>query len=42
MIGPGLGEIIARLVKGSLLPKDREILDCLSPYRKFEGMETLT
>ncbi len=41
MIGPGLGEILAHLVKGDLAAKDRELLELLSPYRKFEGMEQL-
>jgi len=41
MIGPGLGEMLAHLVKGKLSPKDKEILDYLSPYREFKGMEKL-
>jgi len=41
MIGPGLGELLARVVTGSLAPGDAEVLRVLSPYRKFEGMEKL-
>jgi len=41
MIGPGLGEMLAHLVKGKLSPKDKEILDYLSPHREFKGMEKL-
>jgi sarcosine oxidase subunit beta len=41
MIGPGLGEMLAHLVKGDLAEGDRKILEYLSPYRKFEGMEKL-
>ena len=41
MLGPGLGEILAHMVKDTLPTKDREIMDLLSPYRKFEGQEKL-
>lgn len=41
MIGPGLGEILAHMVKDTLPTKDREIMGLLSPYRKFEGQEKL-
>jgi sarcosine oxidase subunit beta len=41
MIGPGLGEMLARLVQGDLPAKDKEILELLSPYREFKGMEKL-
>lgn len=41
MIGPGLGEILAHLIKGDLSAKDRQLLSFLSPYRKFESMEKL-
>jgi sarcosine oxidase subunit beta len=41
MIGPGLGEILAHMVKDTLPAKDREIMGLLSPYRKFEGQEKL-
>ena len=41
MIGPGLGEILAHLIRGTLSQKDQEILNYLSPYREFKGMEKL-
>jgi len=41
MIGPGLGEMLAHLIKGDLSAEDKKILELLSPYRKFEGMEKL-
>ena len=41
MLGPGLGEILAHMVQNKLPAKDREVLDLLSPYRKFEGQEKL-
>jgi sarcosine oxidase, subunit beta len=41
MLGPGLGEILARMVQDKLPAKDREILEFLSPYREFKGMEKL-
>jgi sarcosine oxidase subunit beta len=41
MIGPGLGEILARMVQDKLPAEDREVIDLLSPYRKFEGQEKL-
>jgi sarcosine oxidase subunit beta len=41
MIGPGLGEMLAHLVKGDLTAKDGQLLEILSPYRRFEGMEQL-
>ena len=41
MLGPGLGEILAHLVQDKLPAKDREILEFLSPYRVFQGMEKL-
>ncbi len=41
MLGPGLGEILAHMVQDKLPAKDREILEFLSPYRKFMGMEKL-
>ncbi len=41
MIGPGLGEMLAHIVKGDLAERDRDIIKYLSPYRKFEGMEKL-
>jgi len=41
MIGPGLGEMLAHLIKGDLPAKDRELLELLSPYRTFAAMEQL-
>jgi sarcosine oxidase subunit beta len=41
MLGPGLGEMLARLVTNSAQPEDSLILDTFSPYRSFEGQETL-
>ncbi len=41
MLGPGLGEILAHMVQDKLPAKDREILEFLSPYREFKGMEKL-
>ncbi len=42
MLGPGLGELLARMVtQDTLIPEDQEILDILSPYRKFKAEEAL-
>jgi sarcosine oxidase subunit beta len=41
MLGPGLGELLARVVCGNQLSTDQEILDLLSPYRRFGGKEKL-
>jgi len=42
MLGPGLGELLARMVtQDKLDEKDQEVLDILSPYREFAGMEAL-
>jgi sarcosine oxidase subunit beta len=41
MLGPGLGELLARLVTDSLEPEDGEVLAQLSPYRDFVGQELL-
>jgi hypothetical protein len=41
MLGPGLGELLARLVTDSLEPEDGEVLAQLSPYRDFVGQEML-
>ncbi len=41
MIGPGLSEVLARMVAGRPLSEDRVILDGFSPYRKFGGDEAL-
>jgi len=41
MLGPGLGELLTRMVKNSLTESDNEILGILSPYRQFAGQEKL-
>lgn len=41
MLGPGLGELLARMVQNNLEPEDREVLEHLSPYREFAGQEKL-
>jgi sarcosine oxidase subunit beta len=41
MLGPGLGELMARMVLGKTDEEDRETLSYLSPYREFVGQEKL-
>ncbi len=41
MIGPGLGELLARMVQGKTDAADRDTLAFLSPYREFRGQEKL-
>ncbi|MCX7706729.1 MAG: FAD-binding oxidoreductase [Anaerolineae bacterium] len=41
MLGPGLGELLTRMVLGQTTPEDDETLAILSPYREFKGMEKL-
>lgn len=41
MLGPGLGELLARMVAGDVTPEDQEILAVLSPYREYKGQEKL-
>jgi sarcosine oxidase subunit beta len=41
MLGPGIGELLARLVTGDLEPEDHAVLEDLSPYREFVGQEKL-
>lgn len=41
MLGPGIGELVARMVSGRLDPEDEEVLSYLSPYRTFAGQEIL-
>jgi sarcosine oxidase subunit beta len=41
MLGPGLGELIMRMVLGRTTGDDRETLTYLSPYREFKGQEML-
>jgi sarcosine oxidase subunit beta len=41
MLGPGLGELIARLVTGETCDDDMRILESFNPYRDFSRMEAL-
>jgi sarcosine oxidase subunit beta len=41
MLGPGLGELMTRMVLGKADEPDRETLRYLSPYREFKGQEKL-
>jgi sarcosine oxidase subunit beta len=41
MLGPGLGELLARLVLKKETKDDEETLTYLSPYREFKGQELL-
>jgi sarcosine oxidase subunit beta len=41
MLGPGVGELLARMVMDDLSESDAEILSLLSPYREFAGQEKL-
>jgi sarcosine oxidase, subunit beta len=42
MLGPGLGELLARMVtQDSLSAEDQEILTHLAPNRRFQGQEAL-
>ncbi len=41
MLGPGLGELIGRMILGRTTENDRETLTYLSPYREFKGQEKL-
>jgi glycine/D-amino acid oxidase-like deaminating enzyme len=41
MIGPGLGELLVRMVQGKTDETDRDTLTYLSPYREFKGQEKL-
>ncbi len=41
MLGPGLGELLARLVLHDLEPEDHEALEHLSPRREFAEQEKL-
>ena len=41
MLGPGLGELLGRMVQGETTESDAEILEILSPTRVFEGQEAL-
>ncbi len=41
MLGPGLGELLARTAQGKPAEGDDEVLTLLSPYREFAGQEKL-
>jgi sarcosine oxidase subunit beta len=41
MLGPGLGELLARMVRRELKAGDEEILERMSPYRGLGGEERL-
>ncbi len=41
MLGPGLGELLVRMIKNEHSESDRESLSYLSPYREFKGQEKL-
>jgi len=41
MLGPGLGELLTRMVLRATDEGDRETLSYLSPYREFKGQEKL-
>jgi sarcosine oxidase subunit beta len=41
MLGPGVGEVVARLIKGKTTEEDKIILEGFSPGRKFKGQEAL-
>ncbi len=41
MLGPGLGELLTRMVTGQLDAGDQEVLQILSPEREFQGQEKL-
>jgi sarcosine oxidase subunit beta len=41
MLGPGVGELLARMVRGALTVEDRQVLRELSPYRAFAEQEKL-
>jgi len=39
MLGPGMAELICRLIMESYGPDDAEILKSFDPYRDFKGKE---
>jgi sarcosine oxidase subunit beta len=41
MLGPGVGQVVARVITGKSTEQDKIILQGFDPYRKFEGQETL-
>lgn len=41
MLGPGIGELLSRMITNHLEPEDTEILSILSPHRQFAQQELL-
>jgi len=41
MLGPGVGQVVARMITGKTTEQDKIILQGFDPYRKFGGQETL-
>ena len=41
MLGPGIGELVARMIRGETTENDEVILEEFSPYRQFAGQEAL-
>jgi len=41
MLGPGVGALLSRMITGSLLPGDGEVLQALRPDRPWGGQEAL-
>jgi sarcosine oxidase subunit beta len=41
MLGPGVGDLLARMVLDQLTTEDQEVLQILSPERSYAGMEKL-
>ena len=41
MLGPGVGEMLVRMVLKAQTAKDDDILSYVNPYREFKGMEKL-
>lgn len=39
MLGPAMGELLARMATGEIDEKDRKVLKSFEPYRDFSGME---
>ncbi|HOD05255.1 MAG TPA: FAD-binding oxidoreductase, partial [Anaerolineaceae bacterium] len=41
MLGPGVAELVVRMVQNKMTPEDEHILSFVSPYRDFGGQEML-
>jgi len=41
MLGPGVAELVVRMVQNKITPEDEHILSFVSPYRDFGGQEML-